>query len=63
MDIRKKKTIKKEDIDNPYCDTCGGCGYIGCDGIRAFLMKHVKGKTNCKNEESFIQEIIDYIEK
>ena len=63
-----KKKIKdvvflKEDPDEVYCKTCKGCGYIGCDGVRAFLAKHVKGKTNCLNEESFIEEIISYVER
>lgn len=45
-----------------YCDRCGGCGYIGCDGILGFLNKHVKGNTDCINEDIFIDEIIGYIE-
>jgi UDP-glucose 4-epimerase len=54
--------MKKKEF-NPYCKVCGGCGYIGCCGIKRFLEKHVKGKTNCKHEEMFIEEIIDYINK
>lgn len=45
-----------------YCPECGGCGYIGCDGIKSFLETHVKGKTNCLNEAIFIDEIIEYFE-
>ena len=45
-----------------YCPKCGGCGYIGCCGIKGFLEKHVKGKTDCQEEASFISEIISYIE-
>lgn len=45
-----------------YCESCGGCGYIACDGIRTFLEKHVKGKTDCSEEAGFIEEIISYIE-
>lgn len=64
---RCTKTIEEKaqaeiDAFNPYCDVCGGCGYIGCDGVRDFLKKHVKGKTNCKNEDLFIDEIIWHIE-
>jgi len=58
----KCKEPKLTEEDNPYCEVCGGCGYIGCCGIRGFLEKHVRGKTNCKNEDGFIQDIIDYCE-
>ena len=53
-----------DDIDagSFYCKECGGCGYIGCDGIRSFLEKHVKGKTDCSEEASFIAEIIEFVE-
>jgi len=54
--------MKDEDIYNPYCEVCGGCGCIGCCGIKRFLEKHVRGKTDCKNEDSFIEEIISYCE-
>ena len=47
----------KEEDNSPYCDICGGCGYIECDSIYAFLRKHVKGKTNCKHESQFISEL------
>lgn len=61
-----KKEITQEEIDKDaesfYCDKCGGCGYIGCCGIRDFLEKHVKGKTDCPVEASFIAEIISYID-
>lgn len=53
----KKRKIEKEEEFNPYCEVCGGCGYILCDGVADFLKHHVKGKTNCKNEASFISEI------
>lgn len=45
-----------------YCKKCGGCGYIGCCGIRKFLETHVRGKTDCLWEDSFLSEIINYIE-
>lgn len=51
------------DKESPYCKKCGGCGYIGCCGIRKFLKEHVENKTNCPNEHSFIQEIVEYIEE
>ena len=59
MDTDHDDDIRPE---NFYCKTCGGCGYIGCDGIRSFLEKHVKGKTNCSEESSFIAEIIEFVE-
>lgn len=66
MPKTKKKVIKKKeslfDEDEIYCKKCGGCGYIGCDGIRDFLKYHVKGKTDCSQEATFISEIISYIE-
>lgn len=55
----KKKN--KEAYYIPYCETCGGCGYIGCDGVKDFLEYHVKGRTNCPHEENFIREIIQEI--
>lgn len=60
----EKQHEKKPDIEEDlfYCDKCGGCGYIGCCGIKQFLEKHVKGKTDCLNESSFIDEIIAYCE-
>ena len=57
-----KNYKNKTEDDGPYCDVCGGCGYIGCDGIKEFLNKHVKGKTNCKNEAGFLSEIESYCE-
>lgn len=47
---------------NPYCETCGTCGYIGCCGVRSFIDEHIKGKTNCKNEDLIISELIDLCE-
>ena len=44
---------------DPYCENCGACGEVGCDGISHFLEKHVRGKTDCKYEEEFLQDIID----
>ena len=45
-----------------YCEKCHGCGYIGCDGVESFLKNHVSGKTDCKHEEQFIDEIIEHFE-
>ena len=45
----------EEDI---YCRECQGCGEVGCDGIRSFLEAHVRGKTNCLHEDSFIDDIL-----
>ena len=47
-----------EEEYNPYCEVCGHCGYIECCGIVNFIEQHIKGKTNCKNEECVIDEII-----
>lgn len=44
--------------DDYYCKVCEGCGEVGCDGIRGFLEKHVRGKTDCKYENEFIEDII-----
>ena len=57
------KQVKDEDIESPYCEHCGGCGFIGCDGIQDFLKEHVLGKTNCLNELEFIHEIIESFEE
>jgi hypothetical protein len=55
--------MKTEEDESPYCETCGGCGYVGCDGVRRFLELHVKGKTNCDHEAAFIEEIISEVER
>lgn len=54
--------ILYEEDESPYCEVCGHCGEIGCCGIKNFLSEHVEGKTNCKNEDVIIQEIIDLCE-
>lgn len=52
--------MNKEEIEkSPYCEICGHCGDIGCCGISNFIDKHIKGKTNCKNEEIVISELED----
>ncbi len=62
MSSSTEEPSKEHEAFEPYCSVCGGCGYIGCDGVRHFLEVHVRGKTDCANEEVFIQEIIDYVE-
>jgi hypothetical protein len=54
----KRKNIDREK-DEIYCKICGGCGEVGCDGIATFLHKHVRGKTDCLYEESYIEDIIE----
>lgn len=51
--------MNKEETESPYCEVCGTCGYIDCCGISNFINKHIKGKTNCKNEEGIISELED----
>lgn len=50
--------MSEEDLESPYCEVCGTCGYIGCCGIRNFIEEHIEGKTNCKNENIIINELI-----
>jgi hypothetical protein len=52
----------QEQEESPYCEVCGHCGYIGCCGIENFIDKHIKRKTNCKNEDFVIQELIELCE-
>lgn len=54
--------MNKEETDSPYCEVCGHCGYIECCGIDTFIDKHIKGKTNCKNEEGIITDLINLCE-
>ena len=54
--------MKKEMEENPYCEICGHCGEIDCCGIENFIDKHIKGKTNCKNEDWIVQELISLCE-
>lgn len=49
---------EEDDVPTCYCKNCGGCGEVGCDGIKDFLNKHVKGKTDCMYEESYIEDIL-----
>lgn len=56
---KKNKTQKKGEEEGFYCPGCGGCGYIGCCGVREFLNNHVVGKTDCTVEQLFVNEIIE----
>ena len=62
--LKVSATELLDDIDeqSPYCEACGTCGYIGCCGIRNFIEEHIKGKTNCKNEDSIISDLISLCE-
>jgi hypothetical protein len=55
--MKKLENRTEEEEYNPYCEVCGGCGYYECDGIIAFLDKHIEGKTNCKYEASYLEDI------
>lgn len=59
MSEEELKQIAEEEYESPYCEVCGHCGEIGCCGIRNFIEEHIKGKTNCKNEDIIINELID----
>jgi len=59
LDIVPKEHPSDGGCDELYCKTCGGCGEVGCDGIATFLNKHVRGKTNCLYEESYIEDVIE----
>ena len=48
-----------KEYESPYCDVCGHCGYIGCCGVVGFIENHIKGKTNCKNEDNICEELTD----
>jgi hypothetical protein len=56
---RLTNDYEEEDIESPYCEVCGTCGEIGCCGIEGFINAHIKGKTNCKNEDIIIRELED----
>lgn len=66
---KKKKSVKKtkkvpvSNSESFYCPHCGGCGFIGCDGVQDFLEEHVRGKTNCRQEGLFIDQIVELWEQ
>lgn len=43
---------------NVYCEICGSCGIEGCCPVERFIRDHVKGKTNCLYEDTYIEEIL-----
>lgn len=43
--------------DGSYCPHCDGCGEVYCDGVFSFLENHVRGRTNCTEEDRFIDQI------
>lgn len=42
-----------------YCKDCGGCGEVGCDGIKSFLKAHIKNKTTCEWEDAYLEDILE----
>lgn len=62
--LKVSATELLDDLDeqSPYCEVCDHCGYLGCCGIRNFIDEHIEGKTNCKNEDLIISELIDLCE-
>lgn len=56
----KTEIAKNANEDEVYCKICRGCGEVGCDGIKSFLEKHVRGKTDCLYEDSFINDIEEF---
>ena len=62
--LKVSATELLDDLDeqSPYCEVCGHCGEIGCCGIRNFITNHIEGKTNCKNEDLLISDLISLCE-
>ena len=60
---KKTKKIPVSNSESFYCSHCGGCGFIGCDGVKDFLEKHVRDNTDCKQEGLFIDQIIELFEQ
>ncbi len=58
LKVSASEILDDEDEQSPYCEVCGHCGEIGCCGIRNFIEEHIKGKTNCKNEEFIVDDLI-----
>lgn len=57
LKLSASELLDSEDEQSPYCEVCGTCGYIECCGIDSFIENHIKGKTNCKNEEFIIEDL------
>ena len=62
LKVSASEILDDEDEQSPYCEICGHCGEIGCCGIRNFIEEHIKGKTNCKNEDWIISDLISLCE-
>ena len=62
LKVSASEILDDEDEQSPYCEICGHCGEIGCCGIRNFIEEHIKGKTNCKNEDWVISDLISLCE-
>ncbi len=62
LKVSASEILDDEDEQSPYCEICGHCGEIGCCGIRNFIEEHIKGKTNCKNEDCVISDLISLCE-
>lgn len=60
--LEQKYNYRIDMEESPYCEVCGHCGEIGCCGIRGFIEEHIKGKTNCKNEDGIVQDLISICE-
>lgn len=62
LKVSASEILDDKDEQSPYCEVCGHCGEIGCCGIRNFIEEHIKGKTNCKNEDFVIRDLISLCE-
>lgn len=62
LKVRASEILDDKDEQSPYCEVCGHCCEIGCCGIRNFIEEHIKGKTNCKNEDFVICDLISLCE-
>lgn len=62
LKVSASEILDDKDEQSPYCEVCGHCGEIGCCGIRNFIEEHIKGKTNCKNEDFVICDLISLCE-
>lgn len=62
LKVSASEILDDKDEQSPYCEVCGHCGEIGCCGIRHFIEEHIKGKTNCKNEDFVICDLISLCE-
>lgn len=54
--------LDEDEMADIYCGVCGTCGVLECDGIKSFLEHHVRGKTDCLNEDDMLNDIIYHFE-